>query len=85
MQALITYQKTVLTAVQDVESSLVAYEKEQEHRAYLEQAVAANRRAVNVARDQYNAGLTEFLNLLTAQGQLDATEDALVQSNRNIC
>ncbi len=34
-QALLTYQKTVLTAMQDVETALVAYAKEQQRRQIL--------------------------------------------------
>lgn len=35
-QSFITYQKTVLTAFQDVENALIAFAKEQEHRIFLE-------------------------------------------------
>ena len=53
-QALLTYRKAVLTALQDVESALVAYSKEQQRRDALIQAVAANQQAEKFARQLYN-------------------------------
>ena len=83
-QVLIAYQRTILTALRDVETALVAYAKEQEHRLLLEEAVANNRKAVKLSMDLYTAGQTDFLNVLTAQGSLFSSEDALVQSTRTL-
>jgi NodT family efflux transporter outer membrane factor (OMF) lipoprotein len=83
-QSLLAYEQAILIALSDVESSLVAYQKEQEHHAALETAVTANRRAVDLSTQLYTAGNTDFLNVLTAQRSLYATEDALVQSDRTI-
>jgi NodT family efflux transporter outer membrane factor (OMF) lipoprotein len=79
-QALFTYQKAVLTALKDVETALVAYAKEQQRLKSLSQAVANNRRAVDLAMKRYVAGKTDFLNVLTAQLNLYTSENALVQS-----
>jgi len=79
-QALLAYKKTVLTALKDVETALVAYAKEQEHRKALSEAVVNNRRAVDLAMRLYIAGKTDFLNVLTAQLNLYTSENALVQS-----
>ncbi len=83
-QALLAYQKTVLTALQEVETALVAYAKEQEHYKSLAAAVASNRQAVDLAMKLYVAGKTDFLNVLNAQRNLFATEDALTQSTRTL-
>jgi multidrug efflux system outer membrane protein len=80
-EALLAYKQTVLTALQDVETALVAYAKEQEHRQALAVAVADNRRAVDLAMKLYIAGKTDFLNVLTAQLNLYTSETALVQSS----
>jgi NodT family efflux transporter outer membrane factor (OMF) lipoprotein len=80
MQALLAYQKAVLTALQDVKNALVAYAKEQVHHKALADAVAANQRAVDISTRLYSVGATDFLNVLTAQRSLFASEDALVQS-----
>jgi NodT family efflux transporter outer membrane factor (OMF) lipoprotein len=83
-QAFITYQKTVLAAFQDVENALIAFAKEQQHRKALNDAVIANRKAVDLSLQLYTEGQIDFLNVLNAQRSLYAAEDALVQSERNI-
>ena len=62
-QALLTYQKTVLTALKDVETALVAYAKQQETRKSLSEAVVNNRKAVELAMTLYLAGKSDFLNV----------------------
>ena len=84
-QAYLTYRKTVLTAFQDVENALFAYDKEWVHRRALSDAVAASRKAVAVSVQLYRAGQTDFLNVLQAQATLYASQNALVQSNSNVC
>jgi NodT family efflux transporter outer membrane factor (OMF) lipoprotein len=83
-QALLTYEKTVLTALKDVETALVAYAKEQQRRKSLIIAVANNRKAVDLAMILYVAGKSDFLNVLIAQRSLFVNEDALVQSTRTV-
>jgi NodT family efflux transporter outer membrane factor (OMF) lipoprotein len=83
-QALIAYQQTVLNALQDVESSLVAYSKEQVRYRTLREAVTANRQAVDLAKELYQSGLTDFLNVVDAERSLYSAEDAFVQSERTV-
>jgi NodT family efflux transporter outer membrane factor (OMF) lipoprotein len=83
-QAFLAYQKTVLNALQEVESALVAFAKEQEHHSAIDGAVTANRRALELATQLYTQGETDFLNVLNAERSLFVTEDALVQSDRAI-
>jgi len=83
-EALLAYQKMVITALADVENALVAYTKEHERYKTLVDAVAYNRKAVDSATQLYTQGLTDLLNVLIAQRSLFASEDALVQSNRNL-
>jgi outer membrane protein TolC len=83
-QAVITYQKTVLTALNDVESALIAYDKEHQRNNALVDAVSANRKAVELSTKLYTEGQTEFLSVLDAQRSLYSSEDALVQSTRNL-
>jgi NodT family efflux transporter outer membrane factor (OMF) lipoprotein len=83
-QALLTYEKTVLTALKDVETALVAYAKQQETRKSLSVAVVENRKAVDLATQLYLAGKSDFLNVLIAQRSLFTTQDALAQSIRTV-
>lgn len=83
-EAFLEYEKTVLKALKEVETALVAYAREQEHYKSLAAAVAHNRQAVELAMKLYVAGKTDFLNVLNAQRALLQTEEALVQSTRNL-
>ncbi len=83
-QAYITYQKTVLAALQDVENALIAYAKEWEHHKSLNDAVVANRKAVQLATQLYTEGQTDFLNVLQSQGSLYLSETAFVQSDSSL-
>ncbi|MCE9590257.1 MAG: efflux transporter outer membrane subunit [Planctomycetes bacterium] len=81
-QALIQYRQVVLRSLQEVEDALVAHDREQVRWRSLEQAVDANRRAVELATDLHKAGVVDFLNVLTAQQSLYLSEDLLAQSTR---
>ena len=78
------YQQTVLTALKEVETALVAYSKEQEHGRFLSEAVTNDRQAVELAMQLYIAGRTDFLNVLNAQRARYVAEDALVQSTHSL-
>lgn len=80
----VAYQKTILTALEEVENALLAYSKEQERRRALVEAVEANRRGVDLATRLYVQGETDFLHVLDAQRALHASEDALVLSTGNL-
>ena len=79
-QALLRYENTVYVAVQEVENSLADYQGQREQLAHLEQAVSSSRRAVDLSRELYTAGLADFLSVLEAQNALYANEDELAQS-----
>ncbi len=82
--AYITYQKTVLAALADVESYLVAFAREWDHRKALSDAVVKNRRALDLSQQLYQAGTTEFLTVLDAERSLLASETALALSRQAI-
>jgi NodT family efflux transporter outer membrane factor (OMF) lipoprotein len=79
-EAAITYQRTVLGALHEVDNALTAYRTEQRRRDALARAVAQDRRAVALARDRYEQGIADFLQVLTAQRALLAAEQDLVDS-----
>ena len=83
-QSMITYQQTVLTALQEVDNALVASVKEQAHYQALSTAVAANRKAVFLSTELYRHGQSDYLNVIIAQRSLYTSEDALVQSTRTL-
>ena len=79
-QAVTQYEKSILSALRDVETALVNYANEQARYRSLTEAVAANRRAVAMANELYVRGLNDFLNVLDTQRSLYVTESALAQS-----
>ncbi len=83
-QAMDTYKTTVLDALRDVEDSLTNYRTEQVRRESLARAVTAAKESVELARQQYQQGVVDFLTVLDAQREELGTEDALAQSDRNI-
>jgi NodT family efflux transporter outer membrane factor (OMF) lipoprotein len=82
-QKLIQYEAAVLTALEDVENALAAYTREQLRRQSLIMASQAARRAVEIAQDQYSAGLIDFQVVLEAQRSLFSLQDQLAQSERD--
>lgn len=83
-EALISYQSTILNSLEEVENALVSYSQEQERRDHLNQAVENSQLAVDLATEQYKAGLVDFLSVLDAQRELFANEDQLVQSQTTV-
>jgi len=83
-QTLISYQQTVLSALQEVDNALIASAKEQERRNSLGEAVAASRKSVHLATQLYTMGQTDFLNVLLAQRSQYASEEALAQSTATV-
>jgi len=83
-ELLAAYQATVLGALKEVEDALVAFEREQSTRARLEEAVTADQRAAELARQLYGQGLTDFLTVLVADETLFTAQDSLALSERDV-
>jgi NodT family efflux transporter outer membrane factor (OMF) lipoprotein len=83
-EALISYRSSVLNALEEVQNALVNYAQEQERRDRLNEAAQQSQLAVDLATEQYKAGLTDFLAVLDAQRELYADEDQAVQSQTSI-
>ena len=83
-QALATYERAVLLALEDVENALVNYAQEQDRRRSLREQVAANRQSVELANQLYSKGSSNFLEVLDAKRSLYRAEDDLAQSDRAV-
>jgi NodT family efflux transporter outer membrane factor (OMF) lipoprotein len=83
-QALISYELTVLSALEEVENVLMAYAEEQLRRQALIQAVDAARQAFELAQHKYQAGLTDFRTVLDSQRSLLSYQDQLAQSEGSV-
>jgi len=74
-QALIQYERTILTALEDVENAITAYAQEQLRHHSLKAASQSASRAAKLAASRYEAGDTDYLNVLDAQRTLLGTEE----------
>ena len=61
------YRRTILVAVQEVDTALGAYNAEQARMTNLGEAMISGQRAVELATERYNRGLTDFLNVVDAE------------------
>jgi NodT family efflux transporter outer membrane factor (OMF) lipoprotein len=79
-EAATAYRRTVLGAWHEVANALTDYVAEKEHYLALSQAVNQNALALNTARDRYNQGAVDFINVLGVQRDLLKTQSDLVDS-----
>jgi NodT family efflux transporter outer membrane factor (OMF) lipoprotein len=79
LQLVATYRKTVLTAFQDVETSLGQVASLTQQEKLLTDEVNAASEAFRISEIQYREGVTDLLTVLTAQQTLFTAQDQLVQ------
>jgi NodT family efflux transporter outer membrane factor (OMF) lipoprotein len=68
-ELLVNYKRTVLNAVQEVDSAISSYAAQQDRLRNLGDALAASQRAVSLASQRYDRGLTDYLNVVDAERQ----------------
>jgi NodT family efflux transporter outer membrane factor (OMF) lipoprotein len=74
-EQLVAYRKTVIDAVKDADDAIADYVAQQQRVSNLTDAVAASQRAVDLAQQRYDRGLTDYLNVVDAQRQQYTLED----------
>ena len=77
-QAVATYEGTVLTALEDVERALVAFERSRDRLNALEAAATAAGTAASLARTQYAAGLIDFQTVLSTERTVLSVQESVV-------
>ncbi|HEY9227780.1 MAG TPA: efflux transporter outer membrane subunit [Gemmatimonadaceae bacterium] len=75
------YTATVLRAVEETESAVVAYDRAHERVGILAEAVKSSTRAADLAQQRFEAGLTDFLQVLDAQRTLLDAENQLATAH----
>jgi multidrug efflux system outer membrane protein len=78
---LATYESSVLGALEETEGALITYGRAQSRRDLLTQAAAASERAADLARQRFQGGLTDFVNVLDAEREALTVQDSLAQSH----
>jgi multidrug efflux system outer membrane protein len=83
-EAQYNYEKTVLAALADVESSLLAFNREAEVNRSLIAATNAAQQAVDLASGRYRDGLSGMLDLLLSERALYQSQDQLILSSQKL-
>ncbi|HEV7390004.1 MAG TPA: efflux transporter outer membrane subunit [Burkholderiales bacterium] len=76
-EAQASYNATVLNALEESEGALVSYDRAHARLAILESAVHSSSRAADLAQQRFEAGLTDFLQVLDAERTLLDAENQL--------
>lgn len=79
-QALVAYEKAVLTALQEVENALVSLTRSRERARALGDAADAARSAADMARLRYGSGLIDFQSVLDTERSVRTIEDSLASA-----
>jgi len=77
-ELLFNYKQTVLNAVREVDTAVDAYAAQQDRLRHLSEALTAARRAVALATERFDRGLTDSLNVIDAQRQEYQIEEQYV-------
>ena len=82
-EMLLTYQQTIQGAFRDVSDALVAYRKNREFRIQEEKLTESARDAAQLSEQRFNAGATDYLEVLTNETNFFSDELTLAQAQFN--
>ena len=80
-QSILSFNNTLLTALQEVESAMSLYKNSIAQIVSLREAVNQNRETLALSLELYKQGLSEFQNVLDAQRNLLSYQNYLVQAH----
>ncbi len=76
-EALTKYQKALINALSDVESSVIAYTEQEKYNQSVEKATAADQNIYGIAVKRYEEGLASYLDVLDVQRKLYSSQNQL--------
>jgi NodT family efflux transporter outer membrane factor (OMF) lipoprotein len=79
-EAALAYQRTVLSALHEVENAIAAYGADQQRRRWLDATVTENRDSLTLSRQRYQTGLSNFIDVLDAERTLQQNQLSLADS-----
>jgi multidrug efflux system outer membrane protein len=82
-EAVLTYQQTIQGAFRDVSDALIAYRQNQEFRAQQELLAHSAQDAAQLSGKRYEAGTTNYLEVLTNETNYLTAELGLAQARLN--
>ncbi len=82
-QMLLSYQQTIQGAFRDVSNALVGYRKDREFRIQQQHLLDSAQDAAKLSNDRFNAGTTDYLEVLTNETNAFSAELGLAQAEGN--
>lgn len=83
-QAFLSYEKTVISALQDVEGALAAYFQEQKRNLFLRDQTEADRRVLELTEDLFQAGLASEIQVIEAIRTWVTSENSFIDSEQSL-
>lgn len=83
-QAALSYEKAIISALGDVESSLVAYANEEIRQNHLSQSFDEDKTALDLNATLFRAGLSDFSPVLQTDELVLTDEDNVIQSKQTL-
>lgn len=83
-EAQLNYQNTVLTAMQEVQSSLSNIKELKASSQWIAKTVEASNNAMNMSLDQYQQGMVDYQPVLNSQQSLLSAQNEQVQTKGNL-
>lgn len=83
-RAKVQYDKTVLAAINDVESALIAYNRNIHALPSLLKARDSSKAAAELSLQLYTEGQADFLNVVTSQRSWLSAEDSVILTRQNV-
>lgn len=74
------YDKTVLAALEETQTAVSNFARQEERRAVLQQAAKSAKHSAELAKQRFDQGYDDFLDVLDAERTLLSTEDTLASS-----
>ncbi len=78
------FEKTVLRALEETETAMVNFSRQEQTRARLKQAAVSSAKAVEYAQDRFEAGIDTLLDVLVAQRTMLEAQDRLASSEIDV-
>jgi multidrug efflux system outer membrane protein len=82
-QALLSYEQTIQGAFRDVSNALIAYRKNREFRIQQQHLLESAQDAARLSNERFNAGTTDYLEVLTNETNSFSAELELAQAEGN--
>lgn len=79
-ESALAYQRIVINALHEVANALASFDADQERRLELDRAVSRSRDALSLARERYESGVVNFIDVLDAERTLQQNESALIDA-----